>query len=71
MTKEQAPRLKLRARRVALGLTQAQLGAILHVKNGTVCAWERGKASPGIMKIPELMKALQVDLQELVEIFEG
>lgn len=33
---------ELKAKRVALGLTQAQLAEILEVKPNTVARWERG-----------------------------
>lgn len=36
---------KLKEKRIALGLTQAQLAAILDVKPNTVARWERGLLS--------------------------
>jgi len=36
---------KLREKRIALGLTQAQLAEILDVKPNTVARWERGLLS--------------------------
>lgn len=42
MTPEQIRELRAR-----LGLTQAELASRLHVSQGTVADWERGKNQPG------------------------
>ncbi len=44
----------LRARRRALGLTQAELGAVLGVAANTVARWERGELAMGSPQLVRL-----------------
>ena len=59
--------LELRRTREGLGLTQAQLGAMLGVSNKTVCLWEQGHQQPGVRLLSHLFHALEVgDVRRLV-----
>ncbi len=57
----------IRDRREAVGLTQAQLAAGLHVSQSLVSLWEQGKAVPAGEKLRPLAEVLKVDLVELVD----
>lgn len=57
---------RVRDRRAAAGLTQAQLAAKIPVSQGSVSDWESDKASPSIKMAGALAHALGVDLAWLV-----
>ncbi|MCD7751114.1 MAG: helix-turn-helix domain-containing protein [Lachnospiraceae bacterium] len=52
--------------RKELGLTQLQLGQMIHVSDKTVSRWERGIGFPEISVLPALAQALQVNISELM-----
>lgn len=53
-------------RRVALGYTQEQLAAMLHVTASAVNKWERGATLPDVALLPRLARALKTDLNTLL-----
>ncbi len=55
------------ARRRALGLTQNQLAAQLHVTDKAVSRWERGRGCPDIGLLQPLAGALGISLVELMQ----
>lgn len=55
------------ARRVELGLTQAELAETLHVTNKAISKWENGRGLPDIANVECLAGALKLSLQELME----
>lgn len=55
------------ARRVELGLTQAELAETLHVTNKAISKWENGRGLPDIDNVECLAGALKLSLQELME----
>lgn len=57
---------RLKAARLALGLTQEQLGDELHVTKSTISAWENGRDSPGFRLLPQLRAVLGVSLDHLI-----
>jgi Predicted transcriptional regulators len=57
---------RLRAARIATGMTQEQLGFALGVTKASVSAWENGRETPGFRLLPALRKALGRSLDELV-----
>jgi|TARA_B100000676_G_scaffold300001_1_gene345084 transcriptional regulator with XRE-family HTH domain len=57
---------RLKAARLALGLTQEQLGDELHVTKSTISAWENGRDSPGFRLLPKLKAVLGVSLDHLI-----
>ncbi len=57
---------RLKAARLALGLTQEQLGFELDVTKSTVSAWENGRDAPGFRYLPALKLALGVSLDFLI-----
>jgi len=57
---------RLKAARLALGLTQEQLGFELDVTKSTVSAWENGRDAPGFRYLPALKQALGVSLDFLI-----
>lgn len=48
------------------GLNQLQLGELLNVSNRTVSKWEKGDGLPDISILPDLAKALDVTIDELL-----
>lgn len=59
---------RIKERRKALGLTQAQLAVCLHVTNKAVSKWETEEANPDISLLPALCEALQISANELLGI---
>ena len=57
---------RLKAARLALGLTQEQLGFELDVTKSTVSAWENGRDAPGFRLLPALKQVLGVSLDYLI-----
>lgn len=57
---------RLRAARVATGMTQEQLGFALGVTKSSVSAWENDRETPGFRLLPELRQVLGRSLDELV-----
>lgn len=59
---------RIKERRKALGLTQAQLAEQLHVTNKAVSKWETGDANPDLSLLPTLCEALQISADKLLGI---
>lgn len=62
---------KIRAARVAAGLTQKQLGLAVGIENekvaeNTVQKWEYGKQAPSLQYLRPLANALKVSIDYLV-----
>lgn len=57
---------RLRAARVAVGMTQEQLGFALGVTKSSVSAWENNRETPSFRLLPELRSVLRHSLDELV-----
>ena len=58
---------RIRAARVAAGLTQAALGEALGVSHTQIARWETGRAEPRIAALLKLADALLVDVGQLVK----
>lgn len=60
--------INLKVARVAKGLSQTALGALLSpaAKALTICHWEQGKVEPGINRLRELCRVLDVRADELL-----
>jgi transcriptional regulator with XRE-family HTH domain len=57
---------RLREARERLGLTQAQLGALLHVSGPTITRYETGVNKPNPETLRELAKVLRVSVDYLL-----
>ena len=57
---------RLRAARIAAGMTQEQLGFALGVTKSSVSAWENDRETPGFRLLPALRTALGCSLDELI-----
>jgi len=57
---------RLRAARIAAGMTQEQLGFALGVTKSSVSAWENDREAPGFRLLPELRSVLRHSLDELI-----
>lgn len=57
---------RLRAARIATGMTQEQLGFALGVTKSSVSAWENDRETPGFRLLPELRTTLGRSLDELI-----
>jgi putative ABC transport system ATP-binding protein len=58
---------RIKSLREAKGLTQVQLGERVGVDGMTISRWERGDFLPLSSRIVPLAKALQVDLETLLD----
>lgn len=58
---------KLKTERQNAGLTQAELARIIDVKQQQLSQWECDKVEPTLSNIVALLKALKVNLDDLVE----
>jgi transcriptional regulator with XRE-family HTH domain len=65
MSKHLSP---LARHRMARGLTQKKLAAIMDVRPSTVCAWEQGKYRPEADRIPELANHLGIEPIKVAEL---
>lgn len=63
-------KLKIRERREALGMTQAELVKATGLRQPRVCRYDSGKEFPSIEKLVVISKALQCEWHELVEVSE-
>ena len=57
---------RLRAARIAAGMTQEQLGFALGVTKSSVSAWENDRETPGFRLLPALRTTLGSSLDELI-----
>lgn len=57
---------RIKARRVELGLTQAQLAEKAGVRQPTLSNWESGSGSPQLAKLTNVATALGVSVADLV-----
>ncbi len=57
---------RLRAARIAAGMTQEQLGFALGVTKSSVSAWENDRETPGFRLLPDLRSVLKHSLDELI-----
>lgn len=57
---------KINSRRKEKGLTQIQLAEILNVSNRAVSKWENGDGFPDITLLPDIAKALDLTIDELL-----
>lgn len=63
-------KLKIRERREALGMTQAELVKATGLRQPRVCRYDSGKEFPSIEKLVVISKALKCEWHELVEVSE-
>lgn len=54
--------------RLEAGMSQSELGAVLHVTQQTIARWERGLSEPNIGMLVELAKIFHVSLEELLDV---
>ena len=57
---------RIRAARIAAGLTQAALGEALGVSHTQIARWETGRAEPRIAALLKLAAALGVEVDSLI-----
>lgn len=57
--------LKLKKKRLAVGLSQAELAAMLGTVQSAVSAWETGDKMPRASQLPALARALRCSIDEL------
>ncbi len=58
----------LRQRRLALGLTQAEVGEKLGYTSQFIANWERNASTPPAARLHDLIQALKIDEVDLLEI---
>ena len=59
---------KIKELRDKKGLTQEELGKLIGVSNQTISGWERGRTELDISKIEKLCRALDTNINELLEL---
>lgn len=64
--KAEAIGARIKASRINLGYTQAQLSSILNVTENAVTQWETGRAVPGMDRIEALLPILKVSREWLL-----
>lgn len=52
--------------RKSKGMTQEQLGSILHVSNKTISSWESDRSSPDLSILPVIAEIFDVSVEELI-----
>src|SRR5688572_3397475 len=57
---------RLRAARIAKGLSQDAVGAGFGIGKGTVSAWETGRSDPGVVRLRDLARLYGVTPNSLV-----
>ncbi len=57
----------LKRERIAAGLTQAELAAMVGVKQQQLSQWECDKVEPTLSNVVALLKALHVGMEDLVD----
>lgn len=57
----------LRSARLALGLTQTEVGSRIGCTGATVSTWERGECVPPVRRLIRLVQALNLTTDQLVE----
>lgn len=57
---------RIAARRIARGMTQAELGETMHVTRQTVSRWENNSVLPDIVKVSQLAELLGVSCDYLL-----
>ena len=57
---------RIKEKRLAAGLTQEQLGALIGVTKVSVCHWEKGLKEPSTKNLIQLSKILNVSLEYLI-----
>jgi len=57
---------RLKELRLNAGLTQQELGDLVHVTKVSICGYERGERVPSLDTLLDLANALKVDLNTLV-----
>ncbi len=58
--------IRLREARIAVGLTQEQLGFVLNVTKSSVSAWENAREAPSFRLLPKLGQTLGCSLDNLI-----
>lgn len=57
---------KLKAARLAAGLTQGQLAELVGVQQRDISRWENGHREPGVLIVKKMAQALGCSMDELV-----
>lgn len=57
---------KLKAARMAAGLTQTQLAEMVGVQQRDISRWESGNREPGVLIVKKMAQALGCSMDELV-----
>ena len=58
--------MKLKLRRIAMGLSQEKLAALVGVSQGTISLWERGTIRPRKKHMAKLVEVLQCEENDLL-----
>ena len=61
----------VQSRRRELGITQEQLAETLGISQPAISSWERGGSSPTASALLGLLRALQLELADVVAILDG
>ena len=56
-----------RKARLAAGLTQQQIAEKLNLDRSSVAKYEKGESTPNLKNLPEICKALNISIDELLK----
>lgn len=58
--------ITLKAARINANLTQEEAGKLIGVSKDSICAWETGQTKPRLCRLPLILKAYNVNLEDLI-----
>lgn len=61
----------LKERRIRMGITQSELGNLVHVSKSSVAKWETGRGIPDRTNLRQLAKILGMSIDDLNRVCEG
>lgn len=61
----------LRDRRKKMGITQNELGQMVHVSKSAITKWETGRGIPDRTNLRQLSKILGISMDDMIKVCEG
>ena len=61
----------LKERRTAMGITQSELGKMIHVSKSAITKWETGRGIPDRTNLKQIATTFGITLEDIVRVCEG